>query len=283
MTKERSTEHEPTRGFWISTAAIAAGMTLAAQQMPDRSFRPMIEDRAFAVGAGPLVCFVEAHDNLHTLDDAFWPFGELVRRDGYLLRAVAATFDGQSLADCRILVIADSQPGGLGADTVPAPPTFGQDEVAAIHRWVVGGGRLLLIGNHLPQAASSLAAAFGVTFVDRLAVDISMFRSADRTLPPHAIVRGRHAKESVATVSTYKGRAFQAPATAEALLVDPDGLLQGAAMRVESGRAAFFGDAALFTAQIVGRERRLVGMNALGRTQNFQFVLNVMHWLSGVL
>jgi hypothetical protein len=269
--------------FWILTAAIAAGMTLAAQQMPDRSFRPMLEDRAFAVGTGPVVCFVEAHDNVHTLDDAFSPFGELVRRDGYLLRAVAAKLDGQSLAECRILVIADPQPGGLGSDTVPAPPTFGQDEVDAIHRWVAGGGGLLLIGNHLPPAASGLAAAFGVTFVDRVAVEATVFRSADRTLRPHAIVRGRHAKESVAAVSTYKGRAFQAPATADALLVDPGGLLQGAAMRVESGRAAFFGDAALFTAQIVGRERRLVGMNALGRTQNFQFVLNVMHWLSGVL
>jgi hypothetical protein len=271
------------RGFWILTVAIAAGMTLAAQQMPDRSFRPMLEDRAFAVGTGPLVCFVEAQDNLHTLDNAFSPFGELVRRDGYLLRAVAAKLDGQSLAECRILVIADPQPGGLGSETVPAPPTFGQDEVDAIHRWVAGGGGLLLIGNHLPRAASSLAAAFGVTFVDRVAVETTVFRSADRTLRPHAIVRGRHAKESVATVSTYKGRAFQAPATAEALLVDQGGLLQGAAMRVESGRTAIFGDAALFTAQIVGRERRLVGMNAVDRTQNFQLVLNVMHWLSGIL
>ncbi len=54
-------------------------------------------------------------------------------------------------------------------------------------------------------------------------------------------------------------------------------------MRVEMGRAAFFGDPALFTAQIAGPERRLVGMNARGAEQNFQFVLNVMHWLSGVL
>ena len=51
-------------------------------------------------------------------------------------------------------------------------------------------------------------------------------------------------------------------------------------MRVETGRAAFFGDPALFTAQIAGPDRRLVGMNARGAEQNFQFVLNVMHWLS---
>jgi hypothetical protein len=266
----------------LTCAAIASGVTLSAQQMPDRVFRPMIEDRVYAVGAGPLICFVEAHASLHALGDAFWPFGELVRRDGYLVRAIATKLDGQSLADCRILVIANALPGGAESGTVPAPPTFAQDEVDAIHRWVVGGGSLLLIGNHMPRATSSLAAAFGVTFTDRVAVETTVFRSVDRTLRPHAIVRGRHAKESVATVRTYNGQALQVPATADALLVAPDRLLQGAVMRVESGRAAFFGDAALFTAQIVGPERRLVGMNARG-AQNLQFALNVMHWLSGVL
>lgn len=59
--------------------------------------------------------------------------------------------------------------------------------------------------------------------------------------------------------------------------------LQGAVLRVESGRAAFFGEAAMFSAQVAGPERRPMGMNALGAEQNFQFVLNVLHWLSGLL
>ena len=54
-------------------------------------------------------------------------------------------------------------------------------------------------------------------------------------------------------------------------------------MRLEMGRAALFGDPVLFTAQIVGPERRLVGMSAPGADRNFQFVLNVMHWLSGII
>jgi hypothetical protein len=48
-----------------------------------------------------------------------------------------------------------------------------------------------------------------------------------------------------------------------------------------SGRTAFFGEAAMFTAQRSGNER--MGMNAALAEQNFQFVLNVMHWLSGIL
>jgi len=56
-------------------------------------------------------------------------------------------------------------------------------------------------------------------------------------------------------------------------------------MRVEAGRAAFFGEAAMFSARFqgVGAERRPMGMNAPGAEQNFQLVLNVMHWLSEIL
>ena len=59
------------------------------------------------------------------------------------------------------------------------------------------------------------------------------------------------------------------------------GWLQGAVMPVGSGRAAFFGEAAMFSAQLSGREP--IGMNAPMAEQNFQFVLNVVHWLSGLL
>ena len=54
-------------------------------------------------------------------------------------------------------------------------------------------------------------------------------------------------------------------------------------MSIGTGKAAFFGEAAMFTAQVTGKEREPMGMNAPGAEQNLQFVLNVMHWLSGVL
>ena len=47
-----------------------------------------------------------------------------------------------------------------------------------------------------------------------------------------------------------------------------------------SGRAAFFGEAAMFSAQL--SDKQPMGMNAPMAEQNFQFVLNVMHWLSGI-
>jgi hypothetical protein len=169
-------------------------------------------------------------------------------------------------------------------------------------------------------AAASLAAAFDVTFLDSFAVEgfdadgkrnaafgkPTIFRTADQSLHSHAIVDGRTPKESVTSIRTFMGQAFRASSAAEPLLVLPStfialtpkkawqfgpdtpripvgGWFQGAVMRVDSGRAAFFGEAAMFSAQVGGPARLPMGMNAPGAEQNVQFVLNVMHWLSGVL
>lgn len=204
----------------------------------------------------------------------------------------------------------------------PTPSAFTDEEITSVQRWVRDGGALLLIADHMPiaGAAQKLAAAFEVTFNDGFAVERhtseaereaafekpTLFQLDTRTLRPHAIVRGRAPNESITRVRTFTGQAFQAPAAAEPLLVLPpgfislmpekpwqfgsetkripvDGWLQGAVMPFGSGRAAFFGEAAMFTAQVSGPEQKPMGMNAPMAEQNPQFVLNLMHWLSGIL
>lgn len=305
-------------------ALVAGSSLLSAQQVPDRGFRPTIANPAYRNDKGPVVCLDEAHANFHTLDDRFWAFGELLRRDGYVVRPSRAKIDSAALATCTILVISNAQPSDAEWDTYPypTPPAFTPAEVGATRAWVERGGRLLLIADHMPLAgaAAGLAAAFGVAFQDGFAVagfgaeseraaafaKPTMFQSADSTLRPHAITRGRNPKESVDSIRTFTGQAFRAPATALPLLVLPSnfislmpvkawqfppgtrrvavgGWLQGAVMQTGTGRVAFFGEAAMFSAQLGGAERRPVGMNAPGAEQNSQFVLNVMHWLSGAL
>ena len=314
------------RRHFISVVAvvICSGASLVAQQVPDRTFKPSIGSPAHTQGKGPIVCLDEAHANFHTLDDRFWAFGELLRADGYVVRANTATFDRRSLGQCSVLVISNAQPSrGSWTDyPYPTPSAFTAEEVDATRQWVHGGGQLLLIADHMPLAgaAASLAAAFGVTFTNGFAVEgfaseaerdpafakPTMFRTTDQTLRPHVILRGRNTQETVTAIRTFTGQAFQAPPAAEPLLVVPStfialmprvawqfgpdtkripvgGWLQGAVMRVESGRAAFFGEAAMFSAQVTGPERRPMGMNAPGAEQNAQFVLNVMHWLSGLM
>ena len=309
-------------GVLAVVAAVSPGLRARAQQVADRDYRPTIGSPAYAAGKGPVVCLDEAHANFHTLDGRFWAFGELVRRDGFAIRASRAKLTADTLSDCPILVIANAQPNTSGWETypTPTPSAFAADEVAATARWVHGGGKLLLIADHMPLAgaAAALAAAFGVTFTDGFAVEgyaleserdaalakPTIFRTSDGTLRSHPIVRGRDAKETITSIRTFTGQAFRA-ADAEPLLVLPDrflillpgkawvfgpetkrqpvgGWLQGAVLRRGTGRVAVFGEAAMFSAQVSGPSRQPMGMNAPGAEQNFQFVLNVMHWLAGL-
>ena len=320
----RRVERARTKARLLAALLAVLTSTLAAQQVPDRGFQPLVDKPAYAEGRGPVVCVDEAHANFHTLGDRFWAFGELVRRDGFVVRANTASLTAASLGACRILVVSNAQPSQDGWNTYPypTPSAFTADEIEATRRWVRGGGTLLLIADHMPLAgaAAPLAAAFGVTFIDGFAMEgfaeeaardaalakPTIFRSSDGTLRSHPIVRGRSAKESITAVRSFTGQAFRAPASAEPILVlpatfiallperawqfgpdtrriDVGGWLQGAVMRVGSGRAAFFGEAAMFSAQVAGPAGMPMGMNAPGAEQNFQFVLNVMRWLAGAL
>jgi hypothetical protein len=71
--------------------------------------------------------------------------------------------------------------------------------------------------------------------------------------------------------------------TPETPRITGSGWLQGAALPVGRGRVAVFGEAAMFTAQLAGAERRPAGMNSPTAPQNHRFALNVVRWLAGVL
>ncbi|HET9905080.1 MAG TPA: hypothetical protein VFQ23_00520 [Anaerolineales bacterium] len=291
-------------------------------QVPDKSYKPQVSDPAYGTGEGLVVCLDEAHNNFHTLKNRFWAFGELLRRDGYVVESSSEKFSAAVLERCDIMVIANAQLelDGWGEYPYPTPSGFTDEEIVAVGDWVNGGGSLLLIADHMPLAgvAAKLASAFGVEFNDGFAVagfsdeksrdaafGIPTIFSVDaNTLIPNAITQGRNETESVTSIRSFTGQAFQAPESAQPLMVLPNdfvllmpeeawvftpdtktlpvgGWLQGAVMPFGSGRAAFFGEAAMFTAQLTDNQPS--GMNAPMAEQNFQFVLNVMHWLSGIL
>ena len=70
---------------------------------------------------GPSFALTRLHTNFHTLADGFWAFGELLRRDGYVTRPNETRFTLESLRECRILVIANAQPGSPDWNSYPYP------------------------------------------------------------------------------------------------------------------------------------------------------------------
>jgi len=316
------------RGRRVAFIAWVAPLLVGAQQVPDRAFRPPVPRPAFAEGRGPRLCLDEAHHNFHTLDDRFWAFGELARRDGYRVGPLRAPFSATTLAACDLLVIANAQPSDRPWSEYPqpTPSAFAADEIVAVRAWVEAGHALLLIADHMPLAgaASALAAAFGARFTDGFAYlgtpgptdsslvarvrDIpTLFQPDDGTLPVHPIRLGRGSAEGLSQVRSFTGQAFRwaAPGVMPVLVLPPGyvslepriawqftpdtparpvgGWLQGATRVVGRGRVALFGEAAMFSAQVAGPTRRPMGMNAPGAEQNAQFVLNVLHWASGLL
>lgn len=300
--------------FWILYRLLLTSAAAAGQQVPDRAFRPPVPNPAYEVGSGPTVCVDAGHNNFHTLDGGFWAFGELARRDGYRTQSADGRISLATLVACDVFVIANAQlPIRSWAEyPYPTPGGFATDEIDLLHRWVGSGRALLLIADHMPLAgvATELAARFGVTFHDGFAMpdqqgEPTLFRMDDGTLRPHAIVRGRSAAESVTSVRSFTGQAFEAPGAEAILVLPPDytqlmperawqftdqtkrvpvgGWLQGAVTPVGRGRAAFFGEAAMFSAQVAGPNRQPMGMNAPMAEQNAQFVLNVLHWLTRAL
>ena len=295
------------------TALAALGAPLGAQQVADTAFNPPIGRASFARGAGPVVLLDEAHHNFHTVAGRYRPFVTLLERDGYVVRPGRAPFTRASLADARVLVIANAihESNAQGRWSLPNPSAFTDAEIAAVRDWVRDGGSLLLIADHMPfaGAAERLALAFGAVFGNGFAADSALdtgamrFRRGDGSLGRHAITDGRAPGERVDSVTTFTGQAFRLtrggtplitlgagttlllPVTAWVFSdstprVRADGLLQGAALEVGNGRVVLLGEAAMLSAQLAGPQRRPMGMNDPAAAQNAQFALNVMHWLT---
>lgn len=223
--------------LWVALGLISC--QAYAQQATDRSFVPLVITPAYAMAQGPTVCLDEGHNNFHTLAHRFWPFGELLRADGYVLRSLSGRFALSSLASCKVLVIANAQPGDENWDAYPypTPPAFTNDEASLLKGWVDSGGSLLLIADHMPfpGAASNVAAAFGFAFNDGFAVENfsteaegraafdkpTVFVREDGTLREHPITRGNQASEAISRIRSFTGQAFLAPAGAEPLMVLP--------------------------------------------------------------
>ena len=286
-------------GKWIGTFSV---QPIPSQQV-DPNFDTRVARPAYTK-KHPKVLFDEAHNNIHTASGLYKPFADLITNDGYMVVPNKEKFSAQALAGCDILVIANAAgPRGQRGNSA-----FTDEESDAVRDWIMAGGALLFISDHAPMGAAAeiLAKRFGVDMgkgytddassKDREVGDI-LFSRENKLVGEHAITRGRNSRERINRVVTFTGQSLKGPAESTALLNLPAtavdtfpptknsqpaaGRSQGLAMNVGKGRVVILGEAGMLSAQI-DNKGRVFGMN-YPNTDNRQFALNVMHWLSRLL
>jgi len=315
----RSRDRWTARPRRLLAAVLVASCGLArpagGQQVADTAYRPPIQRPAYAAGSGPIVAIDAAHHDFHTMDGRYWSFARLLERDGYRVRTNDLPLSTASLRTMDVLVIANAmhEQSAQGFAPLPNLSAFTDEEISAVEAWVAGGGSLLLIADHMPIAghAEALAAAFGVRFHNGFVFGsdrqgLLTFRRSDGSLATSEVTDGAARSERIDSVTSFTGQGFRLDPglEAEPLLTIPPGhtlylptvawqfsdstprisaayLLQGALVRHGRGRLAVFGEAAMFSAQRAGPQGAPMGMNHPVAGQNYRFVLNVLHWLSG--
>ncbi len=203
---------------------------------------------------------------------------------------------------------------------LPNPSAFSAEEIMTVHDWVNDGGSLLLISDHMPVAGAvtDLALAFGIQFSNGYARDTlhyplkwgTIIFSRSEGLANHPITNGRSVSERIDSVTTFGGSAFKSEGELDPLLIfgpsvislEPSvarkftpetpripvgGWFQAAVLCYGKGRVAIFGEAGMFFAELRWLGMRTndheYGETSPGAEQNPQFLLNVLHWLSGLL
>jgi hypothetical protein len=295
----------------ILVLAIAFPFRSAAQQVPDSSFQYQGASPAYRKAAGPVVYVDEAHNNFHTLSTRYFTFGEVLKADGYNVKPFVKKFSDEALKECKILVIANAI---AESDNwkLPTPSAFTMEEAEALHRWVQNGGSVFLIADHMPcpGAARNIGKVFRVNLFNGYAVyqkqGDETFTRKSGTLKDNPITNGRNANERVDSITIFTGHAFlpvrqftpiiafnddhkmMFPADAgefreDTPYVDATGLYHSVFFQEGKGRVVISGEAAMFSAQLAGPDKVKMGMNDPAAKRNPQLLLNIIHWLDGLL
>jgi hypothetical protein len=156
-------------------------------------------------------------------------------------------------------------------------------------------------------AGEELADKFGFELSNGFALDTAssgpdLFTRIDGTLKDNIITNGRNNSEKVDSIYSFTGEAFRIPDDATPVLIlnknfislMPDtawnfskstprisaaGWSQGAVKKFGKGRVAMWGEAAMFSAQLAGKNKVKIGMNDPKAKHNSQLLLNIIHWL----
>ncbi len=291
---------------------------LFSQQITDTTYNPIIPKPEYDSGTGPVVFIDEGHYNFHTKNGRYKAFSNLLERDGYNVIEFKGVFNEKELVEGKILVISNALNENVEDWVIPNPSAFTKSEIDEIKQWVFKGGNLFLIADHMPfaDASKDLAKAFGFDFTNGFVFDSrtewsisrkpAIFNLKEKTLIESLITKGRDSTENVEQIVSFTGQGFKIPVYATPILVfdknyinlipdttwvfdektptiNANGWSQGAFKKYGKGKIVAFGEAGMFTAQIAGPKKIKMGMNSEVAPENYQLLLNIIHWLDGKL
>lgn len=275
------------------------------QQAVDNDFSPEIKKPLYKAGSGPLMLIDAGHNNFHTLEDKFAPFGKIATQNGFRVKSITETINQKLLKEAKILVIANALNERNATEwKQPVYPAFSEKEVGEITEWVRSGGRLFLIADHMPfpGAVAALAKSFGFTMYDGFAYNKPQARF-DLFSRENGMLRACEISDMsmrVDSIVSFTGQAFRVPEEAVSVLtfdstykllmpevawefskdmkmLPAGGMSQLAYARFGTGKIVVSGEAAMFTAQKAGDVR--IGLNAPFARQNLELLLNILEWL----
>jgi hypothetical protein len=287
----------------------------------DVDFDATVAHPAFEDGREPTVLFDASHHNRHSTGSTYRPFAALLENDGFRVEQLDDPFTPQTLARGTILVVVCAQ-SQTETNAEPAFTDAEVRTVVNWVR-SGGSLLLVTDHYPFPNSAEVLAEAFGLEVNKGMVFDDQhhhqasgddsrlIFSRSNGFLVPGPIADGRNPSEKLSVVETFTGDAFRPTQPSAALLKlapsavrfrgvpdvtrdggdvsvtvnfeDPrpgEGWVQAANFQFGRGRVVAVAEAAMLTAQEDGG--RKIGMNAPGN-DNRQFVLNMMHWLAGIL
>ena len=296
----------------FSVLLVFGSLSANAAQLADSTWAPAVGEPTFPPGKGPRVVIDEAHHNFHTLAGRYAPFAALLEADGYQVGAWRQVFERDALAAVDVLVIANALHESVAGDWARPPrPAFTEAEEDALLDWIRAGGALLLIADHqpFPAAAADLARKLGFLFYNGFVLDTGArqaqgmvtFTRQRGTLHAHPVTDGSLGRPALSRFTVFTGQALLPLSEAQPLLelsrphqlflpgpdrkitpatarVSVESWLQGATRKIGRGRLAVFGEAAAFTAQVSGGERK-TGMAHPLADENAVFILNTLFWL----
>ncbi|MFT4662097.1 MAG: hypothetical protein ACI8XB_002385 [Patiriisocius sp.] len=278
--------------------------------IPDVFYSPDFQSE-YEYEKGPNIYIDEAHNNHHKGSGLYTTFSNILRKDGYNIKAFHNEFSVESLDDVDILVISNAL-NNKNVDNWERPvySAFSETEIQNLNIWVKAGGSLFFIADHMPfgTASKDLALSFGFKFSDGSVVKkvkdgIDLFSRKKKTLSNNIITQGRGPTEFIDSVVTFTGQAIEIPESAISILVFNDeyvhytpqirhhiddveeenitGLSQGAYMTYGTGRIVVFGEAAMFTGQLPAGLSfwKKIGLNSVEAKNNYKLLLNIVHWL----